>query len=45
MTPIFPYAFMALRYEVSRCKYGMLMGDSPRFEPGTIQTQYTGAKQ
>jgi len=50
MTSIFPYTFMActetaLRYELSGWKYGMLMGDSPRFELGTIQTQNTGAKQ
>jgi len=35
----------ALRYELSRWKYGMLMGDSPRFELGTVQTQNTGAEQ
>jgi len=35
----------ALRYEPSRWNYGMLMGDIPRFETGTIQTENTGAKQ
>jgi len=50
MTSIIPYAVMActetaLRYELSRWKYGMLMGDSPRFEPTTIQIQNTGSKQ
>jgi hypothetical protein len=50
MTSIFPYALMAcaetaLRYLLSRWKYGVLMGDGPGSEPGTIQTQNTGAKQ
>jgi hypothetical protein len=41
MTSIFPYTVMAytetaLRYELSRWKCGMLMGDNQRFEPESI---------
>jgi hypothetical protein len=47
MTSIFPYTLIActeitLRYELSRWKCSMLVGDSPRFEPGSVQTQNTG---